>query len=81
MENADVIAVFLGKAAKAPIGMMEMGLWARDRKVVVCVQKGFWKEGNVRIVCERYGLHICEEVEELAEKALQLLRERTGLEG
>lgn len=80
MENADVIAVFLGKAAKAPISMMELGLWARSGKVVVCVQKGFWKEGNVRIVCERYGLHVCEEVGELAEKVLEMLRERTGLE-
>jgi hypothetical protein len=78
MENADVIAVFLGKEAKAPISMMEMGLWARSGKCVVCCSKEFWKQGNVRVVCERYGVRVVETVEELGMAVVERLREVCG---
>ena len=88
MENADVIAVFLGKEAKAPISLMELGLWARgeERKCVVCCPRGFWKWGNVRVVCERYGVEVVESLGELGEKVLEMLerlvaREKGGRRG
>jgi hypothetical protein len=79
MENADVIAVYLGREAKAPISMMEMGLWARSGKVIVCCPRGFWKEGNVKLVCKRYGIDVVENVKELSEKVLGKLKESGAL--
>jgi hypothetical protein len=79
MENADVIAVFLGREAKAPISLMEMGLWARSGKVIVCCPRGFWKRGNVMLVCKKYKIDVAENIMELGEKVLAKLQERAGL--
>lgn len=80
MEDADTVAVFFGKLAKAPISMMEMGLWVRSEagkgKLIVCCQEGFWKEGNVRILCAKYGVRVVGSVEELGDEILTLLREK-----
>ncbi|KAF2493317.1 hypothetical protein BU16DRAFT_429209, partial [Lophium mytilinum] len=73
MALADVTVVCFVAGTQSPISLMELGLNARDGKVVVCCPKGFWKRGNVQIVCHRYGIPVVETVEELAEEAIKKL--------
>ncbi|QIL41051.1 hypothetical protein G7074_18335 [Pedobacter sp. HDW13] len=56
MENADVILLFLEGNSKSPISMMELGLFADSGKLMVCCEDGFWRKGNVDIVCKRKGI-------------------------
>ena len=49
----------------SPISLLEFGLHARSGKMVVFCPEGFWRKGNVDIVCERYGIPQVEEMEEL----------------
>ena len=71
LELADVIAYYFAPDTKAPVTMLELGLHARTGKAVVCCPEGFWRKGNVDIVCARYGV---EQVESLGELATALRR-------
>lgn len=56
MERADLMVVYFDPSTKAPITLMELGLHAieNDDRLVVCCPDGFWRKGNVDIVCRRY---------------------------
>ncbi|EOA90939.1 uncharacterized protein SETTUDRAFT_158426 [Exserohilum turcica Et28A] len=78
---ADVIAFYFAGEAEVlqPITLLELGLYAGTGKAVVCCPKGFWKRGNVQLVCERYGIEICETREELGKNVrMRLLAKLEG---
>lgn len=52
-EQADAILMYLAPGTMSPISLLELGLFKSH--VVVCPE-GFWRKGNVDIVCERYGI-------------------------
>jgi hypothetical protein len=56
LERADVIAMWFAPATRAPITLLELGLHARGGKMVVGCPDGFWRRGNVEIVCARFGI-------------------------
>ena len=65
LEKADVIALYLDPATKSPISLLELGLHAGSGKLIVCSPEGFYRKGNVDIVCLRYGVPMVENVVEL----------------
>jgi len=65
LERADKIILYLSPNTKSPISLLELGLYASSGKVLVCCPIGFWRKGNVDIVCERYNIPIYEHLEEL----------------
>ncbi|THV00641.1 hypothetical protein K435DRAFT_776436 [Dendrothele bispora CBS 962.96] len=75
-DKADVIAMFLHPDTKAPISLLELGLGAAShgkRKMVVCCPEGFYRRGNVQIVCKRYGITMVGCLEELVEEVVNKL--------
>ncbi len=56
MENADTIVVYFDSETKSPITLLELGLFARTGKLIVCCPEGFWRKGNVDIVCKKYDI-------------------------
>jgi len=68
LEAVDVIALYFQPGTMSPISLLELGLHAGSGKVIVCCPEGFWRRGNVQIVCMRYGLECVETFEELATK-------------
>lgn len=74
MENADVIAVYFAPDTKAPITLMELGLFAQSGKALVCCPEGFWRKGNVDIVCERFGIPMVPELSLLPKYILQAMK-------
>jgi hypothetical protein len=40
--------------SKSPISLMEIGLFAKEHKLIVFCNPNFYRYDNVRIVCERY---------------------------
>lgn len=65
LERADMIAMYIDPATKSPISLLELGLHARSGRVVVCCPDGFWRKGNVDIVCERYDIPRVDALDEL----------------
>lgn len=74
LEQATVVAMYFAPATQAPITLLELGLLARSGKLIVCCPPGFWRRGNVEVVCARYGVPIVTNLSELA----QAIRERIG---
>ncbi len=56
LEHASLVAMYLAPNTRAPISLMELGLVARHEGVVVCCPEGYWRKGNVDVVCARYGI-------------------------
>ena len=56
MENSDIIATYFDPNTKSPITLLELGLFAQTGLMIVCCPEGFWRKGNVDIVCQRYSI-------------------------
>lgn len=65
LEQCDVIALYLQPGTLSPISLLELGMHAASGKVVVCCKEGFWRRGNVQVVCRRYDIPLVETMEEL----------------
>jgi hypothetical protein len=73
-ELADVVVIYFHPATQAPISLLEFGLAARSpgKTIVVCPE-GYWKRGNVQIVCKRYEIEMVDSVDELREAVVKKL--------
>ena len=67
LERASLVCFYFAPGTKSPISLLELGLRARSGRAIVCCPEGFWRRGNVEIVCERYGIPRVESLDELAE--------------
>jgi hypothetical protein len=56
MEQATRIVMYFAPSTRAPVTLLELGLHARSGKLAVCCPDGFWRKGNVEVVCRRYGV-------------------------
>lgn len=58
LEKADIIIMNILGTSKSPISLMELGAFGRGlhKKIYVICPKEFYRYGNVRIFCERYGI-------------------------
>lgn len=65
LEKADHILIYIDPNTKAPITLMELGLHARSGKILLCCPPGYWRKGNVDIVCERYQIPQADTLEDL----------------
>ena len=79
LEQADVICFFFDVNTMSPVTMLELGLWAASKKVVVCCDKRFWRGGNVDLVCQRYGIPFVQTFAELV-PAVEAMLKSKGME-
>jgi hypothetical protein len=65
LEQATVIAMYFAPTTRAPVTLLELGLSARGGKVVACCPEGYWRRGNVEVVCQRYGVPLMTKLTDL----------------
>lgn len=65
LDVSNFIIMFFDKKSKSPISMLELGLYADSKKMLVCCEEGFWRKGNIDIVCKRKGIPTFETIENL----------------
>lgn len=56
LEDCDIIFMYLDPNTKSPISLLELGLHAGSGKMIVVCPDGFWRKGNVEIVCTRFNI-------------------------
>jgi len=54
--DSDVIFMYLSPETKSPISLLELGMFSREQKMIVCCPDGFWRKGNVEVVCTRFKI-------------------------
>jgi len=52
LEEATIIFMYFSPETKSLISLLELGMH-KDDNIVVCCPDGFWRKGNVEIVCSR----------------------------
>ena len=65
LERADLIVIYLQPKTYSPISLLEIGMNCNSYNIVVCCPDGFWRKGNVEVVCERYDIPLVESLEDL----------------
>lgn len=69
IEFADIVVFYFDPNTKSPITLLELGLQSCSAKsIIVCCPPGYWRKGNVDIVCERYAFTQVSSLEELTEE-------------
>lgn len=72
LDCADVIIMYFSPETKSPITLLELGLYAPSRKLTVCCPEGYWRKGNVDVVCERYGILQFDTLDELLDDMIDV---------
>jgi len=72
-EAADLM--YFAPDTRAPITLLELGLFAKKR-LFVCCPDGYWRKGNVDVVCRRYGIRQVGSLSELGDAADAWLQAR-----
>lgn len=53
---SQVILMYFVEDSKSPISLLELGLYANSGKMIVCCPQGFYRRGNVEMVCNRFKI-------------------------
>ena len=75
-EDADLIVCYFDPNTKSPITLLELGLFGRFTSMRVCCPQGFWRKGNVDIVCCRYKIPQVETLDALIPEVRRTLLAR-----
>lgn len=65
LEQAEKIVVYIDPKTTSPITLLELGLHANSGKMCVCCPTGFYRKGNVDIVCKKYGIPMVDDIDGL----------------
>ena len=76
LEIADAIFMYLQPGTLSPISLLELGLYAKSRKLVVCTTPDFWRYENVRLTCTRYGVPLYGDFQEALTRVQHMARDR-----
>ena len=78
IENSDIVIFYFDPNTKSPITLMELGIVTDTSNwggVFVCCPDGFWRKGNVEMVCDRYSIPLFNTYEELIEQLITEVKE------
>jgi hypothetical protein len=56
LEEADIIFMYFSPGTQSPISLLELGIFANSKKIIVCCPASFYRKGNVDIVCARFDI-------------------------
>lgn len=63
LDECDIIFMYFSPETQSPISLLELGKFAGRKDMGVCCPKGFWRKGNVDIVCTRTGTQLFEDMD------------------
>jgi hypothetical protein len=78
LEMADLIVMYLQPGTISPVSMLELGLFARTGKLLVCCPAEFQRSGNIDIVCEQYRIRYCTDMNDFYKMAENRIRQHVN---
>lgn len=57
--------MYFAPSTQAPVTLLELGLVASSGRLVVCCPDGYWRKGNIEVVCARHGVPLVATLDEL----------------
>ena len=65
LDSADVIAMVLLDDSKSPISLLELGLYANTKKLIVFCTPNFYRFDNIRMTCKEYNIELVQDLNPL----------------
>ena len=75
LEKANLIVLYFSPDSQSPISLLEFGLFAKRGKLLVFCPEGYWKKGNVDVVCQHYNIKQVNSFESIINYIKQQLNE------
>ncbi len=66
LAGATHIIMYFEPGTMSPISLLELGLYAESGKLLVVCPEGYWRKGNVDVVCDKYGIPTFDTIQEAA---------------
>ena len=67
LEQAKKIVLYIDPKTISPITILELGTHIKSGKLCVCCPEGFYRKGNVDVICEFYGVPMVDDIDGLVE--------------
>jgi hypothetical protein len=64
LDECTVIFMYFSPETQSPISLLELGRYSGAKEMIVCCPKGFWRRGNVEILCTRNNTPMFETMED-----------------
>jgi hypothetical protein len=77
IDDSEIVIFYFDPNTKSPITLMELGIVSNKQwgNVLVCCPDGFWRKGNVEMVCDRYEFPLVNTYEEMMELLIARVKE------
>lgn len=71
--RATTVFFYFDPNTKSPISLMELGLviGSSCADIIVCCPEGFWRKGNVDILCEKFGAELFTDLDQAIEELIE----------
>lgn len=66
--EADTVIFYFSPGGPAPVTLLELGYVVGQTRVVVCCPPGYWRRGNVQVLCARHEIPMYDSLEELIDE-------------
>lgn len=73
LERASVILFYFAPETMSPITLLELGLH-KDKKIFVCCPDGYWRKGNIEVVCKRFKIPLFNSIEPMLNRVRKEIR-------
>jgi hypothetical protein len=78
LERSSVVAMYFDPATRSPVTLIELGLTAASGRLIVGCPHGFWRRGNLEVVCARHGVALHDDLDALIGAVDARLASATG---
>ncbi|MCV6637467.1 nucleoside 2-deoxyribosyltransferase domain-containing protein [Candidatus Albibeggiatoa sp. nov. NOAA] len=78
LDAVSVIFMYFAPNSQSPITLLELGLMAESKKMLLVSPQGFWRRGNIEVVAERYQIPLIDDLDtgiEMLRQSLQHVAE------
>lgn len=65
LDRADLICMYFASDSASPISLLELGLHAASKKMIVCCPDEFYRSSNVEIVCLRHNIPVLKSLDSM----------------
>ena len=78
LDKADIIIMVLQDDSKSPISLLELGLYAKSKKIIVFCTPNFYRWHNVKLTCDKYKIELIQDLNPLiiANKIISKLKRK-----
>lgn len=75
LEDSNLIVMYLQPGTYSPISLLEIGMYCEKSKLRICCPDGFWRKGNIEIICDKFGIDLYHNFEEFEKSIIKTISE------